>query len=157
MNGCSEKIILISDSHRTELIAKLATVVNPATILVHCGDGVDDVTPLACRYPRRMVCVKGNNDFCSSAPREIILALNGFNVLVTHGDAFGVRNGLTAIAQAARVRNCSVVFFGHSHRFTDTVINGVRLINPGALCNGSYAEVAFCGGDALCEHKRIDR
>ena len=65
-----------------------------------------------------------------------------------HGHAYGVKRGLDELAVNAQREGCALALYGHTHEKRDTVISGVRLINPGALKNGNFA-ILTIDGDAV--------
>ena len=142
------KLVVISDSHHDMArLEQLLPIINSADYLVYCGDGVMDVMWLRGRITVPIVCVKGNNDIGLNVQITDLasVAFGKTKALVTHGHKFGVRQGIGNILGMAIMKDCKLVFFGHTHRYMDFVQGGVHFINPGALCNGSYALVAGDG------------
>ena len=139
-------IIVFSDVHfDSEKLERLLPIMNSADYVVFCGDGMNNFERVSGRITVPTVCARGNNDFFSHISENSTFAIGNTRIFVTHGHRYGVRNSVEFLAEAAANNNCTLAFFGHTHVFFDKTIGGVHVINPGALCNGSYAVVT--GGD----------
>lgn len=135
------RIGILSDTHdhrKRTARAVAALVAGGAEALIHCGDLtgpeiVRECAVLPCSF------VFGNNDFDQATLRAGIdeigatclgpggeIELGGRRLAVTHGDSLReVRRLLSA--------GPDYLFYGHSHRLSDTRQGRARLINPGAL------------------------
>ena len=72
------------------------------------------------------------------------------NALITHShllNKFGLFNVSHSLAVLAKNNDCEYVFYGHTHRFDDQVVDGVRIMNPGSLFrsrdDGSHSYAIF--------------
>ena len=147
-------IVVVSDSHGdTQRLERLIVTINSADYFVFCGDGAADVMRLRGSITVPIVCVKGNNDFWLKEQLTdcTTVMFGATKALITHGHRHGARYGVEQLLDVAKLNDCKLVFFGHSHRYTDLVRDGVHLINPGALCQGSYAFVTGDGKNFVSE------
>ena len=153
------RIVVISDTHHdVARLERLLPVINGTDRLVFCGDGVSDIMRIRGRITVPIVCVKGNNDFCFNMQINDIatVAFGSTRAFVTHGHRYGVRQGLAQLLELSILNDYKLVFFGHTHAYTDVTHSGVRFINPGALCNGSYAIVEGSGLHFVSKNCVID-
>ncbi|MBE7034846.1 MAG: metallophosphoesterase [Ruminococcaceae bacterium] len=145
------KILLLSDSHgRTDYIDELFDIIGPVDMIVFCGDMDDDCDYISYVAPQTtaQIGVCGNNDWYSSRPKQTVFNLDGLRFYVTHGHTERVKAGMEGLARAARSADCSIALFGHTHKALDCELNGIRLINPGALSGAhpSYAVLTVENG-----------
>ena len=128
------KILLVSDTHGKDDYFDLALeAARPFDWMIHCGDveGREFYMEAAAGTP--CTFVSGNNDFYSDLPYETILNLENHRIFVTHGHYYGASRTNERLAREARARYCDTVLFGHTHRPSFEIIDGVTLINPGSL------------------------
>lgn len=152
------KLVVISDVHHDfARLERLLPIINSADYLVFCGDGLSDIMRIRGLITVPMVCVKGNNDIGLNVKVTDLagVSFGAAKALVTHGHLQGVRQGAGGLLRLALAKDCSLVFFGHTHTYYDYTEKGVHLINPGALCNGSYALVAGDGVNFVSKHCTI--
>ncbi|OQB14955.1 MAG: hypothetical protein BWY15_00769 [Firmicutes bacterium ADurb.Bin193] len=125
------KILIISDTHgRIQNALCAISRVRPERVY-HLGDTTDDAGEIGLYFPDIEVCaVKGNNDFFSKAPDDIVARIDGLLYFFTHGHKYGVKTGLYRLAERAKALGADIAVFGHTHRLFDGSINGVRLLNP---------------------------
>ena len=147
------KIIVVSDTHgNSASLERVMQLNRDADVVVHCGDSRGELEDVKLRYPDKMYCdVKGNCDLGSALPLTRTFTLDGFTFLVTHGHAYQVKFGLENLVRAAKETGADVAFYGHTHIADDRVIDGVRVLNPGA-CGGwgaSFAVVETVNGQLL--------
>jgi len=139
------RILVVSDTHGD--IRNLVTVIKKhrdAEVIVHCGDGADEVSEIKLMFPERMViAVRGNCDFCSTSPNVETITLEGKKLFITHGHTYNVKSGLLNLSLAAKESGADLVIFGHTHNPTNLYDDGVYFLNPGSLrgLRGSYALV----------------
>lgn len=129
------RALILSDTHGypNKLLDALKTA-GDCDMLVHLGDGRRDLLTVRPYLHADVVEVKGNNDFSSdNLPEYRIINICGQNVFCCHGHLFGVREGLEGLAAVATKNGCSVALFGHTHEVADTIVNGVRCLNPGSI------------------------
>ena len=155
------KIIVISDTHgHTSALERVMELSRDADVVVHCGDSRGEMADVKMRCPDKMYYeVKGNCDFGSTLPLTLTFTLDGFTYLVTHGHAYNVKFGTEALVRAAKEAGADVAFYGHTHIADDRVIDGVRVLNPGA-CGGwgaSFAVVETRGGQMLTNIVSLSR
>ena len=151
------RLIVVSDVHRdTERLERLLPLINTSDYFVFCGDGLNDVMRVRGAITVPMVCVRGNNDFDTCICDSADINVGGTRAFVAHGHRYGVRQGTDGVLAAALSRECSLAFFGHTHICCDRTECGVHMINPGALCDGYYAEVIGDGTTFKCKHEFID-
>ena len=149
------KLGVIADSHRSKrnIKAALGKMADCALIL-HLGDHDTDMEDF--RLPEsRLLSVPGNCDPMSFAPGTRIFEKEGVRVLMTHGDAYGVKYTLTRLALKAREAGAKLALYGHSHVQALDSDGDLTLMNPGALKNGDYAIVTLDGGRVSCELKNL--
>lgn len=146
------RIALLSDSHDAtgmlELVAQFIEARGYDHVF-HLGDVASDAGRLAERLGRRVLFVAGNCDFFSRDAREIEVKVEGVRMLLTHGDRYGVKGGLSRLSYRAEERNCSLALFGHTHVPYAGHVGGVLLVNPGALMDGRFAELEVENGKAV--------
>ncbi len=142
---------ILSDSHNKHLAVRQALGIFDkleVSHLIHCGDvgGENVFTELA---ERACTFVWGNTDFPSaglqayakslgfSTPHEIptIVELNSKRIAVFHGHEPG-------FDRAPYELEVDYICHGHTHIANDHTINGVRIINPGALHRAARKTVA---------------
>lgn len=128
------RIIAVSDTHgRNSILKKVLNKHLNADVIIHLGDGIDDIDgvpfPVNCSY----VAVKGNVDFGSSEPIEKLLVLETKRMFLTHGHKYNVKRGYGALQVAAKSINADVVLFGHTHTPYSDYIDGMYILNPGSL------------------------
>lgn len=144
------KLVVISDiHHHVERLQRIVPVINSADYLVFCGDGLTDLMYLRGSILVPIVCVKGNTDPEMNITEMSSVSLGNMRVLVTHGHKLGVRQSVAGLVTIAKQKNCGAVFFGHTHRFFDRIINGVRIINPGAIAGTTYGTYALVASDGV--------
>ncbi len=126
---------MVSDTHGS--IANLRRAVasqSTAEIVIHCGDGRDDLETVKLENPAKMfVGVKGNSDWNSDLPLVEELNVLGKRIFITHGHAYNVKYGEYEIKMAARDRRADVLLFGHTHVPFETYEDGLYIMNPGSL------------------------
>ena len=136
------RVLVVSDSHGDEWALRRALADEPdASVVIHLGDGVREAETLSAQYPdRTFYIVRGNCDFAASdylpAREETV---GGVRLFFTHGHLYGVKYDLYRIACAARERRAEVLLFGHTHEPLCDYDDGLYLVNPGSLHDGSYA------------------
>jgi hypothetical protein len=122
---------VISDTHgllRPEVFDAFAGVDQ----ILHAGDvgGLDLLSELGALAP--VTAVYGNTDdfdLRSALPRVATLQLDGFDIVVTHGDQLG---SPTPAALNATFPDAQIIVFGHTHRPLLTLVDVVvTVMNPG--------------------------
>lgn len=119
-------------------------------MIIHLGDEVEDASliELICNTPVQKVA--GNCDPPGRYPREINTTVGQTRVLLTHGDRYSVKSGLTKLVERAVATDTDVVLYGHTHHASIDEIDGILLINPGSLhqstAHMSYASLIFHEG-----------
>ena len=135
------KICLCSDNHGDMESIQKVLADNPACdYYLHCGDSLvppEELSPFA--------SVEGNNDWSFDYPASRILEIGGHRIFMFHGTGYTFSKKL--MVEKARQAKADIVFFGHTHTFTDEVYHNIRFINPGStlynrdLSAPSYARV----------------
>ena len=117
----------MSDSHRNDdLVEKIHRLEPDADAFLHCGDLCSDER----QFPW-LELVQGNCDFNFDLPRQRIFTYEGVSILMVHGDKIYDRSN--TLARRARENDCQIVLHGHTHTIIDETVNGIRILNPGAL------------------------
>ncbi|MBR5501877.1 MAG: metallophosphoesterase [Oscillospiraceae bacterium] len=130
-----KRLLVLSDSHGSATdLAAICALHPEADRIVFLGDGEEDIELLQLSFPElKPLSVRGNNDFYSSHPYEDVLVLGGARIFYTHGHRYGVKGGLARLAAEAKSRGCGIALYGHTHEARCDKIDGVYLINPGAV------------------------
>ncbi len=150
------RIALLSDTHGNHARALRALEqVAPVDLAIHLGDGYEDMNLISSALSMPYHVVAGNCDRFSDTPRELQLTLAGKSILATHGDFYRVKFGLEPLLERARSISADIVAFGHTHCALVTVIDGITLVNPGALGKGesspSIAVITITAGEISAE------
>ena len=144
-------MFVISDTHGNYILAlKAHSLSEQIDIIIHLGDGCSDADLLRELLNVNVISVAGNCDLGSSAPRELLWECEGKRILLTHGDAYGVKIGLEKLKRRAQEVRADLVLFGHSHLATQELHSNILFLNPGTMvnstCQKSYAIVDVLPG-----------
>ena len=150
------KVIVVSDSHgRESLLYSIVQRELPFDCLIHCGDGVEDISDSNFPTQVRLLRVKGNMDrsYVNEMERTVITEICSRTVMITHGDLYGVNSGFGPILREGRRIDADIVFFGHTHE--KMILEGKpALFNPGPANRGHYGVVTI-GQQTNFTHKEI--
>lgn len=118
----------------------------PVGAFCFLGDEEADAEYLQCllaeAQPRAaFYAVAGNNDRSNRLPQSLELTLGKARAFITHGHLYRVKLSLAPLIAHAKARDCTLALFGHTHIPCNERIDGVRLINPGALRDGRWTLV----------------
>lgn len=157
------KILVLSDSHgRVAVLERAYEMHADADIIVFLGDGLRDVSRAFADCGKTVVCMRGNCDVitfdtsgASNALDQTTLDVEGVRILCCHGHRYGVKSGLSTIAEYARAQNIQLVLYGHTHIPDETHLCGATLFNPGSASVGSYGIVYIKNGAVLCSHGKV--
>jgi len=156
----SLKIVTVSDSHgNTDLLRRVINDCSPFDLIIHCGDGLRDISGADIPGCSSVMKVAGNTDlhFCCDADEILTEEILEKKVMITHGHQFNVKTGLKDLLLYAERIDADVVIFGHTH--SQFIQKGVPLLfNPGDLSAGCYGIIhASKNEDWRFEHKKIKR
>ena len=143
------KLFIASDSHNTSCVERFALLTKNCDQAVFLGDVLEDAERIEQLSGKKMLKVAGNCDFFSRCEREIVMTLEGTKLLMVHGDAYGVKYGLDRLACHAAEVGAKAALFGHTHKPFAGYVNGVLLMNPGALQNRCYGMLTLSNGEAV--------
>lgn len=131
------KILIIADTHgNTEAVEKLDQIMSECDIILHLGDGVNDV--LNGKYKDKLQYVYGN---CDGGTRAFkIVEVEKVKILITHGHFYHVKNDLTSLMFLGEEQNVNMVCFGHTHNAIKTTNGKITYINPGTLNSSGYTK-----------------
>lgn len=133
------KIVVISDSHGN--LANLKHVLGfakkiKAGAIIHCGDW-DDVAAVEAVVGSGIpvYAVLGNADIREDVTESLRLKAKDFNEEYLEAKIGGKKIGIIHNIKrlAFSIKHFDVVFCGHTHQQNESVIDGVRVVNPGAL------------------------
>lgn len=127
------KILIVSDTHKSvELCERSLKPEQPADLLIHLGDYVEDGEQLSQKLGIKLISVRGDNDF-SKVEIERELEISGLKIFLAHGHSYNIDDGLDELYVEARRRSARVALFGHSHCPGIFSRDGVIMLNPGSL------------------------
>ncbi len=128
------KILIVSDSHgRNNNIEKAIKKVEPIDLLIHLGDLETNADFLEAILPCKAEMVSGNNDYFTSLPREKIITIGNYKILLTHGHQYGVNYGTDRIKEIALMQGVDIVMYGHTHIPHIDNTGSIWAINPGSI------------------------
>ncbi|MBO4622979.1 MAG: metallophosphoesterase [Bacilli bacterium] len=145
-------VVVISDAHGDQgLIRRVAEMENKADAFIDAGDScleAEDIRPF--------ISVKGNCDF-SFYPLSRILYFEGWRVYLTHGAGLSK----SSLINIAKSHECSVLIYGHTHKYEDSINNSIYCLNPGSISRprdgymGTYMVIEFSENDIKIKKKEI--
>lgn len=136
------KIIVFSDTHGSVDIARRALLAHEnADYVFHLGDGIADMRHIKECREEKLVCVRGNNDLAADegVPFELILDIDGYRFLLSHGHKHRVKYSLFLYEKYARELKCDIALFGHTHVRHCEYKDGLYLFNPGSASRNEYS------------------
>lgn len=128
------KVLIVSDTHgREQQLFNTLQRVSPIDLLIHLGDfeGGEDYIREIAPCPTEMV--SGNNDFFNGLPKEKMILLGKYYIMLTHGHRYGVNFGTYTVKEAAKRNQADIVMFGHTHVPMIDLKDDIWTINPGSL------------------------
>ena len=133
------RILVVSDTHRNvDSLRKILLAQPTAEIVIHLGDGEEDVALLRPSFPEKMFLqVRGNCDWGSNLPYTGVYTAEDVKIFYTHGHLYNVKGGLYQAVCAAREQRAQVLLFGHTHTALTDYDDGLHIMNPGSAGMGS--------------------
>lgn len=123
------RIIVVSDNHgAASPIEDLKHLYPDADYFLHLGD-----SELTASELQGYICVRGNNDWDSGFPNCRTVSACGHKILMCHGHRDMYTGHYERLADKAASMGCDIACFGHTHIYHDSVVNGVRMLNPGSI------------------------
>lgn len=116
-------IAILSDTHgllRDEVKQQL----KDSDIIIHAGDiNTQDIVNEMKSYAPLYI-VRGNNDkeWASELPTSLLITIEEVRIFVVHNKK-DIPKDLTDI---------DLIVYGHSHKYDDKEVNGIRMFNPGS-------------------------
>lgn len=136
---------VVSDTHRHTWVAeRVMEKLQNIDMLIHLGDNIQDVKDFKKYYHGEIINVKGNCDYSTSVPADIVTDIAGHKFLITHGHYYDVKHSLTRLKFKALELGVEVVLFGHSHISQIIYEEGIWFVNPGSpvLARDGFNSVA---------------
>ncbi len=124
------RIVAVSDNHGLEEpIVRIRQVYSKeADYFFHLGDS---------EFPKRMLhgyaCVRGNNDYYGDLPEYLTIQIDKYKILLCHGHHDMYWRNVAPLVKRAKNMGCQIVFFGHTHMYTEIESDGIILLNPGSI------------------------
>ena len=147
---------VFSDSHRdTFSLGRLLDQMGRLDAACFLGDVASDAAYLRLRLAVMegkppLYAVRGNNDYASVLPDELVCDISGKRLYLTHGHLCA---SLLSLSLRAKERGADAALFGHTHEAMNEYANGVLLLNPGAAGDRMHGR----GGAARASLLVIDR
>lgn len=135
------RIIVLSDSHRAKgnLFEIIEKHMDKTDLFIFLGDGEDDFDDILTMYPKlKYERVSGNCDWYSTHPLSKSITIGGKNIFFSHGHPFYVKMGYENFIGTAKQNKADICLFGHTHTQYTDYIDGLYIMNPGAVCDGKY-------------------
>ena len=129
------ELLIFSDSHgKVDAMQQaLSRMVRRPDGVLFLGDGLRDAERLEQDIPWYMV--SGNCDwFGGERPDEIVMAMEGHTLLLTHGHRYSVKSGLGALLYHAVEVGADVVTYGHTH------VPELQIVEAGEIVAGKPLE-----------------
>ncbi|MCF8032711.1 MAG: metallophosphoesterase [Desulfarculaceae bacterium] len=133
------RVGVISDTHLSsydpELARRTAEVFDGVEMILHAGD-ITDLTVLDALEAPQVIAVAGNMDgppVRANLPVKRTVKVGGFKIGLIHG--WGSPMGLPGRV-LGEFEGVDAVVFGHSHRPTNLIKQGILLFNPGSYAKG---------------------
>ncbi|MBQ4313030.1 MAG: metallophosphoesterase [Clostridia bacterium] len=129
------RIMVVSDTHGKWSALYRAIMSQPqAEVIIHLGDGEDDLEKLRFEFPgKMMVNVAGNCDWGSSRSYFDTMKIEGKKIFFTHGHLHDVKWGLDKLIASASKEGADICLFGHTHIPYTQYRDGMYIMNPGSL------------------------
>ena len=125
------RILVMSDTHGdVNSIEQVRQHVGNVDAVFHCGDSELDASHASLESA---FVVRGNCDWDSSFPEEVVTDINGVKIFMAHGHLLQVKTTMLPISYRAQELGADVVLFGHSHLLGTEQIDGTVFVNPGSL------------------------
>ncbi len=98
-----------------------------------------------------LYAVRGNNDWASALPDDLLIELGGVRIHMEHGH---LCPSLLTLCYRAKERGAQIALFGHTHEPLCEYRDGVLLLNPGSAGNGcrggrARASLLLLGGGPM--------
>ena len=145
------KILICSDTHGSYSEIERILTHDRFDLAVHLGDHADDALFLSKTVEIPVLFVAGNCDPFSSAPTSLTTEWEGHTVYLCHGHTHRVKSSLLNLYYTALEQGATLALFGHTHTRCDETCDTVRLINPGAVKQGSYAVLTVTKEEISCD------
>ena len=161
------KIGVIADTHGNVNAAESALYLlsqHGVEAFIHLGDGIADTVDIEAKDGLHIEKIPGNNDLFPELPEERLFDWNGVKAFALHGHRQGINrylgqleylNILSDLAWKAREYGAEMLLFGHTHAPEDLTINGIRLLNPGALDLGTVEKSCLFIDTAIASKRTL--
>ena len=130
------RIVVFSDSHNEFFAIKRILDLNQgrADLFLHLGDGNREFEDIRDLYPGcAFLGVAGNCDRLCREKGEREFTEGGVRILMTHGHAYGVKNGLSSLVREAEKRGIGLVPVSYTHLDDGFHADGALTINGGTI------------------------
>lgn len=129
-----KQALIFSDSHgRIDKAIDIIHQYPKVEAVFHCGDigGDDDI--LRCATPHAVAIVRGNCDYSSTLPPEIVTTFSGKKIAMCHGHRYLMYGGIDQLKYWAMEKEADIVLFGHTHVPFVEQSSTLTVINPGSI------------------------
>lgn len=142
------KLCILSDSHGNEHLVEAILMHEQPDMALFLGDGIRDILYTAERLGIPYFALAGNCDIMASAPHERLLILDQKRILMTHGHAYRVKDGLSRLKEYAAQQRAHIVLYGHTHLAYAEWYDGCLYLCPGSADRrgSSYALLTLQDG-----------
>lgn len=128
------RVLIASDTHG--IFDKLSNYIlyhDDIDLIIHAGDGVEDMKTMGyeSNIPYHVVC--GNNDFTPGINFDEIIEIEGEKIFLTHGHQYDVNYGYNHLVEKAKQLGADMTIFGHTHVYYKDTHDGILLLNPGSV------------------------
>ena len=127
---------ILSDTHG-RLPSTVLRAFEGVEAIIHCGDiGGDEVlSELELIAPVKAVCGNMDGSPTKRLPLSRVEEFGGRIIAVTHGHLIARHGGDygSGLVEAFRARRPAVICYGHTHRYAEEWIEGILVLNPGAV------------------------
>jgi len=128
------KVLIVSDTHgRNHYLVDTIQRVGPLDLLIHLGDFENGEEYIRSMITCPVEIISGNNDYFTGLPKDKLIQIGKYTVLLTHGHRYGVNFNTNTILETAKKYNADIVMFGHTHIPLIDLTGNIWTINPGSL------------------------
>lgn len=153
-----KKILIFSDTHgETDVVCDIISDNDVVDYIIHAGDTSRDAEEIHRMFPHiPIIFVKGNCDWFSDVPDDVVEIIEGKRIFVTHGHKYNVKNELLLSTLKNACKDCDLAVFGHTHKPYVEYATPCTLVNPGSLTYGdTYVVCVIEDGNISIDFKEV--